>query len=484
MLRHGTSILLTTVIGAAIVAFGHAAESRGAEGGPPRNVLFIVSDDLNTDLGCYGHRLVQSPNVDRLAKRGMRFNRAYCQYPVCNPSRSSFMTGMYPEQTGVLHNGGDFRRKLPEVVTLPQLFQQHGYFVARVGKIFHYGVPSQIGTSGDDDPASWEHVVNPRGIDREVLDQVHTLQEGQFGGTLSWLEIDSQDAQHTDGIGATAAIDLLEQHHPQKTGEPFFLAVGFYRPHTPYVAPSHYFKQYPREKIEPVMEIPGDREDIPPAALADRPKQRELTVAQRREIIQAYFASISLMDAQLGRLLAALERLELAENTVVVFLSDHGYHLGRHGLWQKQDLFEGSCRVPLIIAAPGMEQAGEASDALVELVDLYPTLADVCGLPQREHLQGLSLTRVLDDPEAQAHEAALTVGHARGKRPKGEQFLGHSIRTPRFRYTEWAGGKYGVELYDYQSDPIEQHNLAHDPQHQHTAARLETLLERKKQAAR
>ena len=449
----------------------------------PPNVLFIVSDDLNCDLGCYGHNLVQSPGIDRLAKRGVLFENAYCQYPVCNPSRSSFMTGCYPDQTGVLSNGGNLRNALPDVVTMPQLFQQHGYFVARVGKIFHYSVPNAIGTSSADDPASWQMVINPRGIDREIHDRIHTLQKGQFGGTLSWYNIQSRDEEHTDGIGATEAIRLLETHHPEKTGQPFFLAVGFYRPHTPYVAPSHWFDRYPREKIVPVLEKTGDRDDIPLAALADRPKQRDLTVAQRKEIIQAYFASISLMDAQVGRLLDTLDRLKLADNTVVVFLSDHGYHLGHHGLWQKGDLFEGSARVPLIVSVPGMQTAGRRTKSMAELVDLYPTIAELCRLPLPDHLQGRSQVPVLKDPQQAERDSALTVAWSRGgrlhKEIRGIEIKGYTVRTPRYRYTEWGAGEYGNELYDYQADPEEFTNLARQDDQADVVNQLSRLLKQR-----
>ncbi len=444
------------------------------------NVLFIAVDDLNNDLGCYGHPRVKSPNIDKLAKRGMLFHNAYCQYPVCNPSRSSFMTGMYPPQTGVLSNGGNFRKRLPNVVTLAQLFKQHGYFVARIGKIFHYGVPLQIGTDGKDDPKSWTKVINPKGIDRTKLDLVKTLQKGRYGGTLSWLNIKSKDTDHTDGKAASAAIQLLKKHHPKKTGKPFFLAVGFYRPHTPYVAPSKYFDMYPREKIQPLMEKKGDRDDIPPAALADRPKQRELTVAQRKEIIQAYYASITFMDAQLGRILEALNDMGLAENTIIVFVSDHGYHLGHHGLWQKGDLFEGSCRVPLIIADPRQKNKGQSTKALTEMLDMYPTLADLCQLPKPKHLKGKSLVPVLRDPKHKVRDAALTVAWSRGRRVKKkgkrQKILGYSIRTPRYRYTEWGGGKYGVELYDYKTDPMEYTNLAKSAEHKQVLARMQRLM--------
>jgi iduronate 2-sulfatase len=444
------------------------------------NVLFITTDDQNTDLGCYGHPLVKTPHIDQLARRGIRFDRAYCQYPLCNPSRSSFMTGRYPDQTGVLTNAGKFRKKLPDVVTMPQLFQKHGYFVARVGKIFHYAVPLQIGTNGADDPASWQQVVNPRGIDREVHDRIHTLEEGKFGGTLSWLRIDSKDTEHTDGIGASEAIKLMEKHHPKKTGKPFFLAVGFYRPHTPYVAPSKYFDLYPRDRIHPVLEKPGDRDDIPLAALADRPKQRELSVAQRKEIIQAYRAATSFMDAQVGRLLDALDRLDLTQNTVIVLISDHGYHLGHHGLWQKGDLFEGSARVPLIIVDPNSRQRGKTTAAITELVDLYPTVAELCGLEVPKDLPGVSLVPVLKDPTHQGKAGALTEAWSRAGRMhqelRGKKILGYSIRTSRYRYTEWGEGEYGSELYDYETDPMEYTNQAKDPGHAEVLARLKRLL--------
>ncbi len=443
------------------------------------NILFIAVDDLNNDLGCYGHPLVQSPNIDRLARRGMRFDRAYCQYPVCNPSRASLMTGLYPEQTGVLSNAGDFRKRHPDIITLSQHFMNNGYFAARVGKIYHYGVPLQIGTDGKDDPASWNTVVNPIGIDRTELEPVATLQKGKYGGTLSWRIVESRDEDHTDGKGAFEAIRLIEENHPDKTGKPFFLAMGFFRPHTPYVAPAHYAKLYPLDKIDPVMEKPSDRDDIPPAALADRVHQRDLNLAQRREIIQAYYASISLMDACVGQLLDALDRLKLDDNTIVIFFSDHGYHLGQHGLWQKSDLFEGSARVPFILSVPGMKNAGRTSESLAELIDLYPTLADLCGLAKPAHLKGQSLAPVLEDPQAKVRQAAFTVSNARGKIPgyKGRKPLGHTIRTKRYRYTEWDDGKHGVELYDYQTDPNEYTNLAKCDSGKKVLKRMQRLMQ-------
>lgn len=470
-----------------MLVFGLFVASCTQESDPP-NVLFIAVDDLNTDLGTYAHDLVSSPHIDRLAARGMRFDRAYCQYPVCNPSRSSFLTGLYPEQTGVLTNQDSLRQHIPDIPTLPQWFREHGYHTARVGKIFHYGVPSQIGSDGRDDPASWSETVNPRGIDREVHDRIHTLVPNQYGGTLSWLSMDPEEGFHTDELGAAAAIRIMEEQHPSRTGTPLFLAVGFYRPHTPFVAPAPYFELYPLDQINPVLEQPGDRIDIPVAALADRPRQRELTMERRREIIQAYYASVSFMDAQVGRLLDALERLDLDDNTIIVFVSDHGYHLGHHGLWQKGDLFEGSVRVPLIVAAPEGLQKGAGSEALVELVDLYPTLVDLAGLPAPEHLKGASLRPILEDTDPLGKETAFTVAWSRAAWVHPEisarSVMGYSIRTERFRYTEWNGGNAGAELYDYEMDPMEINNLVNDPIYADTLARLKRLMESRKRTAK
>ena len=444
-----------------------------------RNVLLIMTDDCNVDLGCYGHDLVKTPNIDKLAARGMRFERAYCQYPVCNPSRASMMTGLFPDQTGVIANRNNFRDKLPDVVTMPQMFQNAGYWTGRVGKIYHYNVPMQIGEDGMDDAASWDQVVNPRGIDREVHDQIHTLKKGQFGGTLSWLDLKSKPEEHTDGIGATEAIKLLEQRHPKETGQPFFLTVGFYRPHTPYVAPSEFFDMYPQDQIKPVMEKEGDRDDIPLAAQMDRPRQRGLSIEKRKEIIQAYYASISMMDQQVGRVLNAVDRLGLRENTTIVLVSDHGYHLGAHGLWQKGDLFEGSCQVPMVISDPDLP-SGKATSSLVGLIDIYPTLGEIANVPIPKHVLGKSLVPVLEDESATVNDQIFTMSVSRArwthKEFTKEAVKGYSIRTPRYRYTRWGNGKFGHELYDYQADPDEFSNMANLPKHKSLVKDLQSQL--------
>ncbi|MBX3414619.1 MAG: sulfatase [Pirellulales bacterium] len=453
-----------------LASFAGAADEK-----PKLNVLLIVSDDLNTRLGCYGDPLVKSPNIDRLAARGVRFDRAYCQYPLCNPSRASFLTGRRPDHTGVRENQTHFRQVDPDLVTLPQHFRHHGYYVARVGKLYHYGVPTQIGTDGLDDPPSWEKVTNPRGRDRDDEDQIFTLVPGQFGGTLSWLSADGTDEEQTDAIGAAAMVKELEAHRD----EPFFLAMGFYRPHTPYVAPHRYFEMYPTSDIELPVNTEEDRADVPPAALTIKREEAAMTDDQRRHAIQAYHAATTFMDAQVGKVLDAVDRLGLAENTVIVFMADHGYHLGEHGLWQKRSLFEQSARVPFIIAAPGTKVRGTPSTALVELVDLYPTLAELCGLPAPKKVDGRSVRAQLDDPQLPARKAALTqVTHGRTSRrePQRPDVLGYSIRTDRWRYIEWDEGRAGRELYDHESDPGENDNLAENPEHAATVSELKVLL--------
>ncbi len=438
----------------------------GAQSRP--NVLFIAVDDMNNDLGTYGHPVVKTPHLDRLAARGTRFDRAYCQFPLCSPSRTSIMTGLRPDVAQVYDLTTHFRDRVPDVVTLPQLFRQHGYVAARVGKIYHYGNPGQIGTDGLDDPASWDERVNPSGRDKveESLIINHTPQRG-LGSSLSLLKAEGTDEEQTDGMVATEIIRLMEQHQDR----PFFLAAGFYRPHCPYVAPKKYFDLYPLEAITLPAVTEADRAGRPQAALAStRPwPWYGVTETQARESLQAYWAAISFVDAQIGRLLDALERLGLADNTIVVFWSDHGYHVGDHGLWKKQSLYDRSARSPLIIAAPGQRTPGGASPRTVELLDLYATLADLCSLPKPAHVDGQSLRPLLDQPDAPWDRPAFTQVW-RGR------FSGHSLRTERYRYTEWDNGQAGAELYDYEADPAEARNVVEDPRYAQTVASLRERL--------
>ena len=304
------------------------------------NVVLIIADDLNCDLGAYGNLDVKTPNIDRLAARGVLFENAHCQYPWCGPSRASFMTGMYTNQTKITRNNMNLRNSIPDVITLGQRFRQQGYQSVRIGKIFHYDNPSAIGTSGNDDIYSWDQTVNPYGRDKIEEHKINTLVPRKYGAILSWLAADGKDEEQTDGIAASEAIEKLSDF--AVTNTPFFLAVGFFRPHTPFVAPKKYFDFYDREKIE-IPEIPNDYlTTIPePAVKSIRVKNSQINLKKERaqEIKEAYYATISFIDAQVGRILDQLELSGLDKNTVVVFTSDHGYHMGEHGHWQKNTLF-------------------------------------------------------------------------------------------------------------------------------------------------
>ncbi|MBI1374535.1 MAG: sulfatase-like hydrolase/transferase [Phycisphaera sp.] len=453
---------ITLVLAMTVSSLARVAHAAGRT-----NVLFLICDDLNCDIGCYGHPQVKTPNIDRLAARGVRFERAYCQYTLCGPSRASFMTGLYPDQTLIHGNAILIRTHTPDVVTMSQHFMNNGYHATRIGKIFHYNVPTAIGTDGHDDPASWNDKFNPIGRDKAEENKIFSLHPGSFGGTLSWLAADGTDAEQTDGIAAAEAVERLEQFAASK--RPFFLAVGLYRPHTPYVSPKKYFDMYPLDTIV-VPTVPDGYLDTLPkpaaATLTRKKDQVDLKEDLAKQAIQAYHASITFADAQLGQIIDALDRTGLSKNTVILFTSDHGYHMGEHGYYQKTTLFENAARVPLIIATPGMATAGKSTPMPVESVDFYPTLAELCGLPKPTHASGVSLAPVLNNISAAPRTEALT-----------QYGSGYSIRTARYRYTEWGDdGKDGNELYDHTTDPAEMHNLANSPEHKDVIAELSKVL--------
>ena len=454
-----TLLLLPNFTGALAVA---------AETKRKPNVLFIVADDLRCSLGCYGDPQVKSPNIDRLAARGVRFERAYCQYPVCNPSRSSFLTGWRPDTTGIYENETRLRLKHPGVVTLPQLFRGQGYFTASLGKIIHAGVDANGKRVFFQDPKSWNDcrsfAVTPTGRRGEGRNFT--------GGRLKWadwLAAEGTDDDQPDGQSATEAIKLLEAHRDG----PFFLAVGFNKPHDPFHAPKKYFEPYPLDKIQ-LAQDPADRSAELPLAV---PKGENKTVfdnftdQDRREFRRAYFAGISFTDAQIGKLLDTLDRLKLWDNTIVVVMGDHGYHLGEHGWWLKFTIFELCARTPLIVWAPGAKGMGRSTAGIVEFVDIYPTLAELCGLTPPSKQDGASFRALLDDPTKPGKPAAFTQV-ARGP------LMGRSVRTDRWRYTEWDEGRAGVELYDHTNDALEYHNLAADPQFRAVCDEMKPLLHR------
>ena len=434
------------------------------------NVLLIVADDLNCDLGAYGNFVVQTPNIDQLAQRGVLFENAHNQYPLCGPSRASFMTGMYTNQTKITKNNMNLRNSVPDVISLGQRFRQQGYQSVRIGKMFHYDNPSAIGTSGNDDIYSWDQTVNPYGRDKIEEYKINTLKPRRYGGTLSWLAADGKDEEQTDGIGTSEAIKKLNDFANSDT--PFFLAVGFYRPHTPFVAPKKYFDLYDREKIE----IPESSNDylktLPkPAAKSIRAKKNQLNLEKERaqEIKEAYYATISFVDAQVGRILDQLEASGLDKNTIVVFTSDHGYHMGEHGHWQKQTLFESATRVPLIISTPNSENKGSISKSPVELIDLYPTLMDLTEISTPQHVVGKSLDSLLKNVNASVRGSALTRWRN-----------GYSIKTKRYRFTKWGiNGELGYELYDHKTDKEELINLARNQDYSEIIDSLKLVIEQR-----
>ncbi len=429
------------------------------------NVLFIIADDLNRSLPCYGHPIVQTPNVDRLAARAVRFDRAYCQYPVCSPSRVSFLSGRRPEQTRMFGNEDASRTpSLQDAVFLPEYFRQQGYFTARVGKVFHIG---------RDVPECWD-VTEEGTPDGKVIYQPQEPQklgladsitaEGQLDGDTGegghWYTLEAVEDKLIDPNTARRVSELIERGN--QGGKPFFVACGFRRPHLPWMVPSEFFELYAPATVPlPV------RGDVPRPG--GDPQQPAASDDSRRASLRAYFACISFMDRQLGRVLDTLDRLELWDNTIVMLIGDNGYHLGtRGGYWGKGTPFEESCGVPLLIAAPGKARATSCR-RVVEYVDFYPTLVDLCGLPPRRDLEGRSLRPLLDNPTAPWEHAAFSIG-ARNNEPA---WL--AVSTDRFRYVEYADARRRPELYDIQADPREWTDLAGQAEHAERLAKMRKL---------
>jgi arylsulfatase A-like enzyme len=431
------------------------------------NVLLIVADDLNCDIGPYSDDGALTPNLDRLATMSTVFENAHVQYPHCGPSRASFMTSLYPSQTKITRNNVFVRSTIPDVVTLGQRFRQQGYESIRIGKIFHYDNPGAIGTSGTDDNDSWDRTINPYGRDKIEEFKINTLKPRKYGGTLSWFAAEGLDEEQTDGIGATEAIEQLDRLAGEDDN--FFLAIGFYRPHTPFVAPKRYFDWYNQDSIQVPDRSEKSLDGIPKqAARSLRTKQNaELKDDETaREIKEAYYSTISFVDAQVGRVLDKLQSTGLSKNTIVVFMSDHGYHLGEHGHWQKQTLFENATRIPLMISIPGSEAINRSS-APVELLDLYPTLMDFTDIEIPRHVVGRSLRPIISGQQASIRDGAIT-----------QYRKGISLRTNRYRITKWGeDATTDFELYDHRSDSQELHNLSRDSSYSEVLDSLRFALE-------
>lgn len=452
---------------------------------PKYNVLFIASDDLANAMQTFNNPIVKTPNLERLAKRGVTFNYAHCQFPLSGPSRASLMTGLRPDETGVFDIYTDFRKNIPNVVTLPQLFKANGYYTARVGKLYHAGVPNDIGLDGTDDAKSWGVKYNPIGKDKTEEYKVtnYTPFVRSLGGSLCFMSMDNTtDDELTDGMVANTAVMLMRNVvNNEKKQQPFFIAAGFYRPHCPYIAPKKYFDMYPAESLKLAERSATDWDNKPEAAMQTKPLDWGLNKTQQKEILQAYYASITFMDTQVGKLLDGLEELGIADNTIIVFWSDHGYNLGEHGQWMKQTLFDQTTRTPLIISIPGMKANGKETDSHIEFVDIYPTIAEACGLPSPSNLDGVTLKPILNDVKTSWDRPAFSMVRRPNTYPGKKvdrYFFGRSVRFENFRYTEWDEGKEGVELYDYSVDPNEFNNLAGNKKYAKDQARLQEMLHR------
>lgn len=426
------------------------------------NVLFIASDDLRMNLGCLGDPVAKTPHLDALARRGVLFERAYCQQALCNPSRASLLTGRRPDTLRVWNLPTHFRETLPDVVTLPQHFKQQGYFTQNIGKIFH-----NWRTKIQGDPISWsvpaEMHFASHGADVAVIDG--GVPPPNLAAVKGAESRDVPDEAYFDGRVAKRAIESLQQI--SRRPEPFFLAVGFWKPHTPFNPPKRYWDLYKRGEIPPVNN-PEAPKDAPHFAVKVATELAAGTREAIGELRHGYYAATSYLDAQVGKIVAELDRLGLADRTVIVFWSDHGFHLGEHGLWGKTSNYELDARVPLIVAAPGVAREGARTRSMVELLDVYPTLLDLCGLPKVNGLEGVSFRPVLENPAVRVKDAAFT----QTPRPPNIQggqsdVMGYSMRDERYRYTEWrewsTGRVHAAELYDHGLDPDENVNLADDP---------------------
>ncbi|MDG2391414.1 MAG: sulfatase [Planctomycetaceae bacterium] len=439
----------------------------------PLNVLFIISDDLTaTALSCYGNEVCQTPNIDRIAARGTLFTRAFCQGTYCGPSRASLMSGYYPHATGVLGYTNP-RPQIGDRATWSQHFKNAGYYTARVSKIYHMGVPGGIeaGSHGADDADSWTERFNSPGPEWKAPGDGETLEGNPNGkkpvvggNTFVVVEADGDDLVHSDGKTAAKAVELIHKHKD----EPFWLGVGFVRPHVPFVSPRSYYEPFlPYEKNKLPQKFPGDWDDIPKPGINYKTSiNMKMDIRRQKKAVGGYYASVAYMDAQVGKVLDAVEDAGLLDNTVIIFTSDHGYHLGEHDFWAKVSLRDESAAVPLIISVPGKHP--NVSHSLVELLDLYPTTAKLCGLEVPERLQGIDISSILDHETLSLRKAALSVA------PMRKGFLLRERDWAYIQYGEKA--ESGIELFDMRNDPQQFTNLAEKETHANIVAEFKRKI--------
>lgn len=445
------------------------------------NVLFIAVDDLRCELGCYGHKQVLSPKIDALAGRGTVFRRAYCQQAVCAPSRSSLMSGCRPDTTKIYDLATPLRKAMPKVLSLPQHFKNSGYRSVSLGKIYHHLDDDRIGWTSP----PWRAAGKWRGRGYLTKEAQGRIIAGQKGRGPAYEAADVGDGDYPDGATADKAIAELRR----LKDKPFFLAVGFFKPHLPFNAPKKYWDLYRREDIK----LPANRnwpKNMPRIAgtnwgelrnYAGMPKRGRVTDDQARALIHGYYACVSYVDAQVGRLTAELDRLGLRDSTVIILWGDHGWKLGEYSAWCKHTNFELDTHAPVVVSSPSQKAPGKATDALVEFVDVYPTLCELCGLTVPAHCEGTSMAPLLDEPARKWKQAVFS------QYPRG-RIMGYTMRTDRWRYTEWRQRKDAAvtarELYDHKTDPGENVNLAGDGEQAKTLKRLAAMLDAGWKAAR
>ena len=447
------------------------------------NVLFVVVDDLRPQLGCYGQEQIVSPNIDNLARDGLLFERAYCQQAVCAPSRCSVLSGCRPDTTQIYDLSTPLRKNMPDILTLPEHFKNNGYETVSVGKVYHHPKDDLQGWSEDPfrSKGDWkgrgyltDEAIEAIKKNEEYLRQRNDRRTG-LGPPFEAANV--PDNAYHDGKDTDAAIEELKR----LKDKPFFLGMGFHKPHLPFNSPKNYWDMYPPEKIK-LADNPFEPEGVTEYSLTSfgelrgyfgMPKTGPVPDEQARQLIHGYSACVSYMDAQLGRLLAELERLKLRDKTVIILWGDHGWKLGEHASWCKHTNFEIDARAPMIISVPGMKNADKRTYALTEFVDMYPTLCDLCGLPIPEHLEGLSFAPLLEKPDLPWKKAAFS------QYPRGH-VMGHTMRTERYRYTEWRERKSGEvkarELYDHQRDSQENVSVIHRPEYAEEIKKLEVTM--------
>ncbi len=423
------------------------------------NVLFIVVDDLTKTLGCYDHPLVKTPNIDQLAAEGIQFDQAYCNFAVCNPSRSSFLTGMTPETTGIQDNRVPLQSVIGDWVSMPALFKQNGFYTMSLGKIYHGNREEH------NDMKGWDEIYGYKATDLGRQGEGRNMSEGVLKW-CHWLAAEGDDEDQADGQIARKAVEFIKGEHEK----PFFLAVGFHKPHDPFIAPKKYFDLYPLEDCDPPVLPEGWEPPYPHTLPGETRTFNKFTDQEKREFLRSYYACSSFMDAQVGKVLKALEESGQAENTLIFFLGDHGYHLGEHNWWNKVTLFEKGTSAPFIISGQAVGKSGVKSDAMFEFIDIYPTLADLMELENvPDYLEGKSFASIVRDPALPFRSEVRAIIR------RGEK-TGRMVKNSQWRYVEWDEGRMGNELYNQADDPVEYHNLAAEPEYADVVSSMRELL--------